>query len=166
VYAAVLARYFISSPTLLFRRQVYEELQGYDESLAYEDFDLLVRAARRYKFYFLDKPLTKRRLHPHQLSKRWYKVGDKQLLSTIKVCAKAMHLNQTTAEVAALLKRIKWEIKQAYFTRNFYEAEQLFTLYRQIAPVSGKYKLLEKLNRARLDLSFIQTIYYKLVHRR
>ncbi|MBK7653703.1 MAG: hypothetical protein IPJ20_27470 [Flammeovirgaceae bacterium] len=32
-------RYFICSPTMMFRRSVIEQLNGYDESLAFEDFD-------------------------------------------------------------------------------------------------------------------------------
>jgi glycosyltransferase involved in cell wall biosynthesis len=166
VYADVLERFFISSPTLMMRRQVLEKLGGYDETLAYEDFDLLVRAARDFKFYFLDQPLTRRRLHPGQLSKSWYRVGDKQLLSTIRICEKALALNQTERENQALARRLAWEIKQAFFTGNYPEAELLFTLLKKLRPLSGTYRLLEKLNRARVDLTFIQRAYYRLVHRR
>jgi glycosyltransferase involved in cell wall biosynthesis len=166
VYADVLERFFISSPTLMIRRQVYQKLGGYDETLAYEDFDLLVRAARSFKFYFLDQPLTRRRLHPHQLSQRAYQMGDKQLQSTIRVCEKALQLNKTEREQRALARRVAWEAKQAFFTQNYPEADHLFTLLRRLRPLTGVYWLLEKLNRARVDLSFIHRFYHQLVHRR
>jgi glycosyltransferase involved in cell wall biosynthesis len=166
VYAQVLERFFISSPTLMIRRQVFEKLGGYDETLAYEDFDLMVRAARDFKFYFLDQPLTRRRLHPQQLSKKWYRVGDKQLLSTIRICQKALHLNRTEREKQALIRRVEWEAQQAFFTRNYPEADALFSLLRQLRALSGLPWLLEKLNRARVDLSFVHRLYSQLAHRR
>lgn len=166
VYAQVLERFFISSPTLMIRRQVFDRLGGYDETLAYEDFDLMVRAAREFKFYFLDQPLTRRRLHPQQLSKKWYRVGDKQLLSTIRICEKALRLNRTEREKQALTRRVAWEARQAFFTRNYPEADQLFALLRQLGPLPGQCWLLEKLNRARLNLSFIHRLYSQLAHRK
>lgn len=166
VYARVLERFFISSPTLMIRRQVFEKLGGYDETLAYEDFDLMVRAARDFRFFFLDQPLTRRRLHPQQLSKKWYRVGDKQLQSTIRICEKALLLNRTEREKQALTRRVAWEAQQAFFTRNYPEADALFSLLRRLRPITGRYWLLEKLNRIRLDLFLIHRLYYQLVHRR
>jgi len=166
IYAAVLQRFFICSPTLMIRKDVFTKLNGYDESLAYEDFDLIVRAARDYQFYYLDKVLTQRRLHANQLSKGWYKVGDKQLLSTIKVCRKALALNRTETENKALITRVEWEIKQAFFTKNYDEAEQLFRILKELRPLTGLYWFMQLLVKARVDLSFIHRVYYKLVHKR
>ncbi|MDX5396863.1 MAG: glycosyltransferase family 2 protein, partial [Hymenobacteraceae bacterium] len=39
VFAEVLRRYFINPPSMLMRREVFEKLNGYDETMAYEDFD-------------------------------------------------------------------------------------------------------------------------------
>ncbi|RFP63721.1 glycosyltransferase [Hymenobacter lapidiphilus] len=50
VFAEVLARYFISTPTMLMRRTTLDALGGYDESLSYEDFDFWVRAAATGSF--------------------------------------------------------------------------------------------------------------------
>ena len=166
IYAFALERYFICTPTLIFRKAVFDRLQGYDETLAYEDFDFIVRTARNYKFYYLDQILTQRRLHPHSLSRGWYKIGDKQLASTVKVCRKALILNQTEREKKALSRRVEWEIKQAYFTRNFAEAEDLFQILNQLKPLSYPYRFLRILVRARINLSFVQDFYYRLVHRR
>src|SRR5690606_13761265 len=50
VYRALIERFFICSPTMMFRREVIERLGGYDESLAYEDFDFWIRSSR--DFYY------------------------------------------------------------------------------------------------------------------
>lgn len=165
VFIPVLERFFISSPTLMIRRQVFDQLGSYDESLAYEDFDLMVRAARDFKFYFLDQALTRRRLHPRQLSQQSYRLGDRQLQSTIRICEKAMDLCQTPREKQALARRVSWELKQAYFTRNYPEADQLFALLKKLRPLPAGYRWLEKLNRARVNLSFVRRLFHLLKHR-
>ncbi|MDQ3290526.1 MAG: glycosyltransferase [Bacteroidota bacterium] len=164
VYADALERYFICTPTLMFRKAVYDQLKGYDETLAYEDFDFIIRAARDFKFYFQDKILTKRRMHPHSLSSGWYKIGDKQLLSTIKVCYKALALNRNERDKQALIRRVEWEIKQAFFTRNYQEAEALLVILKKIKSFSLKNQVFEFFVQNRVDLSFIHRLYYRIVH--
>jgi glycosyltransferase involved in cell wall biosynthesis len=165
VYADVLARYFICTPTLMFRKVVFDKLDGYDTSLAYEDYDFLVRAAREYKFYFQDKILTKRRKHPQSLSAGWYKIGDKQLLSTIKVCYKALALNRNEQDKQALIRRVEWETQQAFFTQNYNEAEALLALLKKVKPLSPKNYFFKILVCYRINLSFIHRFYYWLMHR-
>jgi glycosyltransferase involved in cell wall biosynthesis len=128
VFADVLSRYFISTPTMMMRRSVLEQLQGYDEALAYEDFDFWVRAARSFRFYFLDAVTTQKRLHPASMSRRGYRPHDPFLASTILVCQKALALCQTGEERAALAVRLRWELRQAVRWGNFDEARALFAL--------------------------------------
>lgn len=45
IFREILSRYFINSPTQMIRKSLLDELDGYDESLAYEDFDFWVRSA-------------------------------------------------------------------------------------------------------------------------
>ena len=166
IYAEVLERYFICTPTLMFRKEVYDSLQGYDETLAYEDYDFNVRASRQFKFFFLNKITTRRRRHSQSLSSGWYKPGDKQLLSTIKVCYKALTLNRTERDKQALIRRIEWETQQAFFTRNYPEAKALLILLKKVKPFSLKNRTYWWLIRCRIDLSFIHRFYYWLVHRK
>jgi glycosyltransferase involved in cell wall biosynthesis len=58
VYESILRGYFICTPTMIMRKSLLEELGGYDENLGYEDFDLWIRSARNYKYYYLDEVLT------------------------------------------------------------------------------------------------------------
>ncbi|WP_324670836.1 glycosyltransferase family 2 protein [Hymenobacter sp. GOD-10R] len=133
VFADVLSRYFISTPTMLMRRAALDDLGGYDETLAYEDFDFWVRAARNWQFYFLDEVTTQKRLHPASMSRRGYRPNDPFLASTIQVCRKVLALCCTPAERAALAIRLRWEMRQAVRWRNFREAGALYRLLKQVA---------------------------------
>src|SRR5690349_1932030 len=75
VYSFVVGTYFISSPTMMIRRQVLEALGGYDETLAYEDFDFWVRSSRTFKYCFLDEKLTCVRRTNASMSSGWYRQG-------------------------------------------------------------------------------------------
>jgi glycosyltransferase involved in cell wall biosynthesis len=132
VFAEVLARYFISTPTMTMRRATLEQLGGYDETLAYEDFDFWVRAARNWQFYFLDEVTTQKRLHPQSMSRKGYRPHDPYLASTIRVCRKAQALCRTAEERAALAIRVRWELRQAVRWRNFPEARELFRLLQEL----------------------------------
>ncbi len=128
VYAKILSRYFIASPTMMVRRVVFDKMGGYDEDLAYEDFDFWVRSSRSFKYFFLNESLTKIRRVGNSMSTGWYKLGDKQLHSTYLVCKKAQKLNRSTEEIKALIIRVRYEIRQSVFSKNTNEATLFFEL--------------------------------------
>jgi glycosyltransferase involved in cell wall biosynthesis len=161
VFAEVLGRYFICPPTMMMRRQVLEELNGYDPELAYEDFDFWVRSARNWQYHFLDQVLCQRRMHPRSLSKKVYLVGDKQLASTVQVIQKARKLVKTPLEKEALLTRIKYEARHAYFTANYKEAAELLDILRQEQGMTLVYLLLFALTQKRVPLQFIRRWYHR-----
>ncbi|MDO7847690.1 glycosyltransferase [Hymenobacter sp. M29] len=136
VLADVLARYFISTPTMLMRRTCLEELGGYDETLAYEDFDFWVRASRDWQFCYLDAVTTRKRKHPRSMSAKAYQRHDPFLASTIRVCEKALALVRTPEEKAALAVRLRWELRQAVRRHRYAEAGQLAALLRQTSRLS------------------------------
>ncbi|UOQ76977.1 glycosyltransferase [Hymenobacter sp. 5516J-16] len=135
VFTEVLARYFISTPTMTMRRAVLEELGGYDETLAYEDFDFWVRASRNWEFHLLPEVTTQKRLHPQSMSRKGYRPHDPYLASTIRVCRKALALCRTEQERAALAVRVRWELRQAIRYRNRPEARALYRLLRELRGV-------------------------------
>ncbi|MBF9220553.1 glycosyltransferase family 2 protein [Hymenobacter ruricola] len=132
VLADVLARYFISTPTMLMRRACLAALGGYDETLAYEDFDFWVRASRDWQFLYLDAVTTRKRKHPRSMSARAYQPHDPYLTSTIRVCEKALALVRTPAERRALATRVRWELRQAARRRRHAEVRELYSLLRQV----------------------------------
>lgn len=154
VYKDVLERYFISTPTMMMRTSHLIEMGGYDESLNYEDFDYWVRFSRKYKFHFLDKILTAKRKVPLSHNFKFEKIGyDKHHKSTLEVCKKAYKLNTTREEHKALSKRIKYELRQAYFTRNYDVALGYSKLLKKIGDFTTPDMLIATLAKRKVNLS-------------
>lgn len=131
VFAVVLRRYFISTPTMMMRRATLDELHGYDETLYYEDFDFWVRASRHWQFYFLDAVTTRKRQHDQAMSRGAYRPGDPHLRSTLAICHKAWNLCQTEEERDALATRVRWEMRQAARWGSYGAAAAYFALLQQ-----------------------------------
>lgn len=132
VYLDVISRYFICGPTMMVKRKVLEDLHGYDESLAYEDFDFWIRSSRLYHYQYIPKQLVKRRLVGNSMSSRQFVKGSSQLRSTFKVCKKIFALNRNEAEKKALIKRIHYEIKVCLKLLEWRLAMAYFKLLRRV----------------------------------
>lgn len=113
IFSNVLARHYIYASTMLVKREVYEELKGYDESLAYEDFDFFIRAARNWKFACLKTPLMAKRELNNSLGKQFFK-GNQLGESTLKVCQKAKQMVRNKEERKALKQRLYYEAYDAF----------------------------------------------------
>ncbi len=159
VYQDVLSRYFISSPTMMIRNEVLQQLGGYDEQLAYEDFDFWVRSARQYKYAYLDDCTTLVRRSPASMSRQLYRKGDCQLYSTYLVSRKAVSMIRKKQEKQALIKRVSYEARHAAFSCNFREALLLLSLLKDLKTYSSTYIFLRVLIWTRLDLSTIHSWY-------
>jgi glycosyltransferase involved in cell wall biosynthesis len=112
IFSEVLARYFICPPTLMARRSVFEAIGGYDESLSFEDFDFIVRSARKFNYCYSPEVLVKRRIVKHSKSQGQYKKGSADLWSVMMVCEKAIHLVENKEEREALNQRLQYECRQ------------------------------------------------------
>ncbi len=152
VFAEVLRRYFISTPTMMMRRACLQQLGGYDEALAYEDFDFWVRASREWQFLYLDEVTTRKRRHPRSLGRRAYRRHDPFLTSTIRVCEKALALVRTPAERVALATRLRWELRQAARRHRHAEVRALFRLLRAAAPPALLDRALAAWSKVRLSI--------------
>lgn len=120
VYQQLFEGYFICSPTLMFRTDVLRDAGGYDEQLAYEDFDVLMRLARHHDLIFQDEVQTQYRTVADSLSKQFYQHKQNKLLaSTVLICQKAKLLNRTQAENEALAKFARYHLRQSFLTENF-----------------------------------------------
>lgn len=113
IFRELVARYFICSPTMMVRSTVMKQLNGYDESLAYEDFDFWIRSSRDFRYFYTPTALLKRRKVKGSLSDRQFKHGSPQQDSTFVVCEKIMKLIRTKDEQVALQQRIGYEMRQA-----------------------------------------------------
>lgn len=111
VYERLIEKYFICSPSMMIRREVLEEMGGYDESLAYEDFDLWVRSSRRWQYAYSRAVLVRRRILPHSLSSRQRSLDWRSVQSTLRVCGKIFDMNRSAGEFRALARRSLYEAR-------------------------------------------------------
>jgi glycosyltransferase involved in cell wall biosynthesis len=111
IYRELIARYFICSPTMMFRADVIRALAGYDDSLAYEDFDFWIRSSRNFSYCYTPQVLVKKRIVKDSMSARQFSLFDRQLESTFRVCEKILTLNRSADEQKALRQRILYEMR-------------------------------------------------------
>jgi hypothetical protein len=162
VFTNVIERYFISSPSMMIRVEVLTMTKGYDEDLAYEDFDLWIRASRHYKFAYQKEVLTKVRKLSRSMSTGWYAKGNPLLLSTYKICLKAKSMLRTEREKKALIKRVRYELRQSVFSENHKEAELFFLLLKELTVPSWVDQFLHVINKAKFPLSGFRSKYNRL----
>lgn len=162
VYKHILSKFFIPPQTMMVRTEVFHSLEGYDEALAYEDFDFWVRSSRIFKYAYLPQITMKIRLGEDSMSRRAYKKGDKQLHSTYLVCKKAVAINQSPEEDVALAKRIMYEIRQSVLSQNRLEAELFYLLLKEIGYGNLGSQLWMLISRLNLPLSPLRDLYQKI----
>ncbi|REE01028.1 glycosyltransferase [Marinoscillum furvescens] len=119
IFTEVIKRYFICPPTMMMKREVFAALNGYDDTLSYEDFDFWVRSARQFHYIFNPAPLTKKRTVSGSHSNAQFAFRNQHQKSTFRVCQKALNLCTAEDERQALRKRIQYEIRQCTRTLNF-----------------------------------------------
>jgi glycosyltransferase involved in cell wall biosynthesis len=119
IYKQVILRYFICSPTMMFRKPVLDSMKGYDEALAFEDFDLWIRSARNFKFMYSDEALVLKRDVTQSMSAKQFERSSPQRWSTYEVCKKIKMLNQSDDENKALKERLRYECRVSLRTLDF-----------------------------------------------
>ena len=119
IYSSVLSTGdSICSVSALIKKSVFDFLEGYDETLDYEDLDSWIRASREYEFDFIDKVLVKKRTVTNSLGSNFYKKKHKINKSTYKILRKALGLNRSKIEDLALQKRVHHEIIHSFKYRS------------------------------------------------
>jgi glycosyltransferase involved in cell wall biosynthesis len=136
VYRSIIEKYFICPPTMMFRKTVIDTLGGYDETLAYEDFDFFVRASRNYLFCYTPQVLVKKRLLSNSMASRQFKGDMLQRWSTLRVCEKINALNKTEEEGNSLRRRIWYEIVVSLRRAEFKLAWEFGKLYFRLSSPS------------------------------
>jgi hypothetical protein len=164
VFRDVLTRYFICSPTMMIRRNVMESLQGYDETLSYEDFDFWVRASREFHFAFLNESLTKVRKSSGSMSTGWYMQGDPQLYSTYIVCEKAVKLCRSRDDEKALKWRVFYEYRQSVFSNNRGEARLFAQLLKSLGGIPLSFYVIQLAARLPFPWPWLRKKYYELAY--
>jgi len=74
----IAVKQLIQTPSIVVRREVYENLGGFDRRIQYwgEDWEMWVRIAAHYPFWYEVEPLALYRMHPVSLSGRSMRTGE------------------------------------------------------------------------------------------
>lgn len=129
IYKDLVERYFICSPTMMFRRKIIDFMNGYDESLTYEDFDFWIRSSRRFQYHYDPEVLVKKRKVKNSLSHEQFRILSRHSKSTYRVCTKILELNRSEAERRATSKRLQYEIRQSIRTLDILLAYKYLVLW-------------------------------------
>ena len=159
VFRAILESSFICTPTMMMRRQVLNELGGYDETLAYEDFDFWVRSSRVYAYAYVDEVLTLKRRLPGSLASQVVQPRNALLPSTLVVCQKAVALCVTPDEYQILARRVQRFIRKAFYAEQFELAQQFGKLHQQIERPDWLTRLVLMGCRLRLSVNWLYQQY-------
>ncbi|TDO69799.1 glycosyl transferase family 2 [Flavobacterium chryseum] len=113
----------ICSVSSMAKKSVYDFLNGYDETLAYEDLDFWIRSSRLYEFDFIDEVLIKKRISANSLTTNFYINHTSRFkkinLSTYLVLKKGIKLNRTKEEDFTVQKRVHHEIIHTFKIKDY-----------------------------------------------
>lgn len=155
IYSKLIEQSFILPSTMMIKKEVLDELNGYDETLAYEDFDLWIRSSRNWEYAYLPEMLTFQRKVSSSLSSRFVQKKNQLVVSTVKVCTKIQNINRNQTENKALAKRLYLVLKQCAFTENFEAGEEVIKMLNQLKGHTFKSKLLCIIIRFSIPLNFV-----------
>jgi len=68
MYFLLLTRPIIPALTVMVRKQIFDEIGGFDEALVYEDDDMWLRIALKYPLAYINEPLACYRMHDSNIS--------------------------------------------------------------------------------------------------
>jgi len=113
----------ICSISAMMKKSVLDQLEGYDETLAYEDLDFWIRASRQYEFDFIDEILVQKRVVTDSLGTQFFKKNNERARkinhSTYLILKKGIALNRNRAEDLAIQKRVHHEIVHSLKVNDF-----------------------------------------------
>ncbi len=67
VYKEMITRPFLTSASIIFKKEVLDKLKCFNEKVFYEDHDFYLRASKFFKFYYLPEKLVLYRVHLNSL---------------------------------------------------------------------------------------------------
>ena len=142
IFPELLERFIVSAATQMIKREVLEELEGFDETLSYEDFDFWIRSSKKWKYAYLHEPLMVLRKLPTGMSAEMYGPSDPKVESTYRVVIKAAALVENERDKEALLNRIKYEMRMSFSNGNKPMLEKWFKLYQKQGGSNPLYSIL------------------------
>lgn len=100
---------YLNAPTLFYKKELWEKLGGYDESLIFEDWDFLLRAKKITNFVAIKESLVRYRMHENNMHLN-FKTNERYVTDSIKLLKKYLSeenkdllRNEVTKHIASLL---------------------------------------------------------------
>jgi glycosyltransferase involved in cell wall biosynthesis len=124
---------YICSVSGLYNKRIFEELNGYDENLSFEDFDYWIRATKMKEIRYVNKVLVGKRVVENSLGSGFDVENEytkKLNISFYEILNKAFYINTFRNEYFSLMKRIYGHSKWTLMTFNvkyFFKYVWLFT---------------------------------------
>lgn len=159
VYKYFLAGSFLMPCTIMIKKSVLDQLEGYDESLAYEDFDFWIRSSRTWEYAYVPKILSYQRIVKGSYSSNFYKKNNVLISSVIKVFKKTLILNKTEEENRALVVRMKATMMKCVLTENFQAGKELSNMIEDLNGHDFRSRLCSKILLLRLPFGLISHHY-------
>ena len=111
-YKELLTTNFIPNPAVLIRTKIARDINGYDESLLYEDWDMWLKMARRCEF-ICDTNITS-----------YYRIRQNSMMmdpaNKIKVNHTLIKVFQNNTGIAAYGDQLVWKKLQQYIIYSFF----------------------------------------------
>lgn len=159
MYELLLKSSFILPASMMIRKSILDELGGYDENLSYEDFDFWIRSARICEYAHVPKILVQQRVIAGSLSTSFSFKKNNLIPSTVKVCQKALLLNETQSENQALIHRLKVVLRKCVYTQNFESGEVVISMLNQLQGQNLQTRFFQFLNIIKLPLNMFYLKY-------
>jgi glycosyltransferase involved in cell wall biosynthesis len=122
IFNTLLSGNFIPGMTTLVRRSCYDVVGMYDEHLPWEDWDMWLRLARHYSFFYSPVPSARYRSHEKSLSH-----SDRSIMlkGSFKICFKQFGLGHLNEEQKSLLIGLLLNMSEELYSRSDTESPDL-----------------------------------------
>lgn len=162
VYMYFLKGSFIIPCTMMIKKEVLDQLGGYDETLAYEDFDFWIRSSRTWEYAYIPEILSLQRIVAGSHSTNFYRKHNKLVQTMVSVCKKALILNKSEEENQALLIRMRSNLMKCILSENFQSGKELTNMIEDLKGHNFRSWLLSKMLLLRLPFGLISNHYLEL----
>ena len=112
----------MNSVSAMINKSVFDELNGYDETLAFEDLDFWIRVLEKHQIVFIDEILTQKRHLKSSLGNQFFKknkTANRIDLSMNQIFSNVISKYKNDSEILkAVLKRIHYSIDNSIKSRN------------------------------------------------
>lgn len=127
IFNRIYSHNFVPAPTLLFRRSVFEEVGEYDEEIAIEDLEMLLRVLTSHPqgMGYCEKKLV------------YYRINDNSITSMASNAGAVRRIKFMHDNSVAIAKKYRHQVTGRIYRRRMWELRREYVLKRLIIFVKG-----------------------------